>query len=156
MKGYPPAMMFYVVLALIAGLMIPIQGGANAEIGRRLGHPIHGAVMNFAVGAVALVLVAMLVVRELPPVGRAIGTGTPWWAWIGGLLGAAFVVIAVVATPKIGALNYMLCMLAGQLVAAILIDRFGLVGFPVRDLTLQRVIGVGVVIVGVGLVASAR
>ncbi|MBY0311837.1 MAG: DMT family transporter [Phycisphaerales bacterium] len=149
-------MMLYVMLAVVAGLMIPMQGGANAEIGRRLGHPIHGAVMNFVVGATVLVIAALAVVREVPPIGRAMGGGTPWWAWIGGLLGASFVFIAVVATPKIGALNYMLCMLAGQLVAAILIDRFGLVGFPMRELTTQRVIGVLVVIVGVGLVASAK
>lgn len=156
MAGYAPAMMLYVLLAVVAGFLIPIQGGANAEIGRRFGHPIHGAALNFVVGATVLVLLALAVARELPPIGRAIGSGTPWWAWIGGLLGATFVFIAVVATPRIGALNYMLCMLAGQLIAAILIDRFGLVGFPMREVTMQRVIGVLVVAAGVGLVATSK
>ncbi len=146
-------MIHYLGLALLAGLLIPFQAGANTEIGRRLGHPLHGAVTNFLVGAAVLLLAAAFVARELPPYARVVANGgTPWWAWTGGLMGATFVLIAILAVPKIGSLNLQLLMLSGQLVAALAIDRFGLVGIAAREVTPLRLIGVGFVIFGALLV----
>lgn len=140
------------LLAFLSGTILPFQAGANAEIGRKLGHPLHGAVLNFVIGLLALLIASLAITRALPAPGKAIAAGVPWWAWVGGLCGAAYVVMTVFVGPRIGALNMLLAALVGQMVASIIVDKYGLVGFPVREITASRVVGVLLVMVGLFLV----
>src|SRR5690348_12594311 len=125
-------LLVYVLLAAAAGALVPVQTGANAELARRLGHPVLAALVNFTVGAVALAAATLAVTRPAGAVSRALGA--PWWAWIGGLLGATFVVVAVVVIRHVGATAQLAAMLAGWMIGALLVDRLGLLNLPVREL----------------------
>ena len=89
-------MPFAVIVALIAGAMLPIQAAVNARLGRTLGSPIWAAALSGAVLVIALAIAGLLAVRTLP---RTAGLETlPWWAWIGAEpVGADPQTIAVVA-----------------------------------------------------------
>ncbi len=76
----------------------------------------------------------------------------PWWAWVGGLIGAVMVTSAATAVPRIGVAAWVSAVIAGQLIAAVLYDQFGAFGQAVRPATPLRLAGVGFLIVGVYLV----
>jgi transporter family-2 protein len=137
-------------LVLVAGTLVAAQAGVNAQLARRLGDPVMAAFVSFAVGTLALGLVVLARRPALP--GAAALAGVPWWAWVGGLLGAFFVTVAVVAAPRIGAVTLVALMVTGQFVASLLLDRFGLLGFPERSVSWVRLAGVALLVAGVALV----
>jgi len=87
-------------LAVLVGVGLTLQVGINAIAGGRLGSPLLGAVMNFAVGLVALVAVAVVVA---PRPQSSSFASLPAWAWTGGLLGAAYVASTTILGPRLGA-----------------------------------------------------
>lgn len=73
----------------------------------------------------------------------------PWWGWIGGLLGAVYVLVTLTSAPDpIPPLT-----LTAAVVTSVLLDHFGLVGFEVRPLSLLRVPGCMLMIGWVVLIA---
>lgn len=138
------------LLGLAAGACIPVQAAMNASVGRALGRPEWAAQVNFAVGSVALAALLLLLRAPVPP--AAAWARAPWWAWAGGFLGAFFVAVTVVLTPRLGVLATLTLMLAGQLVASSILDHHGLLGLAARAFTPQRALGVALVVAGVLLV----
>jgi len=142
-----------IVLALLgvaAGAVIPVQATMNSAVGRALGRPEWAALVNFVVGSLALACL-LLVQRAAVPPGEA-WSRAPWWAWGGGFLGAFFVAVTVLLTPRLGVLATLTLMLAGQLVASSILDHHGLLGLAVRAFTPVRAAGVALVLAGVFLV----
>ncbi|MEM8834325.1 MAG: DMT family transporter [Planctomycetota bacterium] len=134
-------------LVLLVGMLLPLQAGMNAEFRRHAGHALLAGVTNFMVGLGAIVLVA-LVMRVSPPALSDLRQ-IPWWAWLGGTLGASLVVTSVIAAPKLGAAMLVACLVCGQLTGALLIDQFGIAGYPQRPITPMRLVGVLLLIAGV-------
>lgn len=137
-------------LAVAAGAMLPIQAGINAELAREIGGPARAAFISFAVGAIALAVVALLVTRGVPSVDRI--SAVPWWAWVGGLLGAFYVFGAIVTAPRLGAVLLIAAIVAGQSAASLVVDHFGWVGFAEHPITPGRIAGIALVAAGVVLV----
>ena len=138
------------LLALVTGAGLAVQGATNSELRRVLGVPVLAALISFLVGTAAL-LVALLVSREHLPGGGAAGA-VPWWGWIGGALGAAFVLMTVLVIPRAGAAATLGAGVAGQLLASVVLDSFGLLGVARHQLTVPRVAGVLLLLGGVVLV----
>jgi transporter family-2 protein len=126
----------YLVFALLAGAMLPIQFGINAQLAEWLGGSVRAAFISFVVGAMAL-LVAVLVAARV---------------WTGGLLGAFYVLGSIVTAPKLGAATLVALILAGQALASLAVDHFGWVGFDEQPVTLLRVLGMLLLAGGVALV----
>jgi bacterial/archaeal transporter family-2 protein len=139
-----------VLLALGLGILLPVQAGVNAQLRTVLGQPLAAALVSFLVGTAALALGATLGRTPLP-IGTALGT-SPWWHWVGGLIGAVYVAGAIVLAPRLGAATLTAAVVSGQMLASIVLDHFGWVGFPVHEITPQRLIGAGLIIGGVMLV----
>jgi bacterial/archaeal transporter family-2 protein len=132
-----------------AGCLVGMQAPINSRLGRAVGS-VQAATFSFLVGTAALVLLAAFVrggLGGLGHVGRA-----PWWALVGGLLGAVFVTVALVAVRTLGASGLTAVVIAGQLAISVVIDRFGLLGVVRQHVGAQRIIGLVVLAVGVLLV----
>jgi bacterial/archaeal transporter family-2 protein len=140
----------YVLFAVVAGAMIPFQAGINAQLAHWVGGPIRAAFVSFLVGTVALLLLAAVVRRPVPSVGKL--GDAPWWVWIGGLLGAFYVAGSIYAAPKLGAALLIAAVVAGQTAASVVIDQYGWVGFEEQHISAGRVAGVLLVAAGVTLV----
>src|SRR5215210_9231266 len=134
----PVAIWSYVVFALLAGAMLPIQFGINAQLAGWVGGPVRAAFVSFVVGALALLVAVLLTARGWPD--RA--GDAPWWVWTGGLLGAFYVLGSIVTAPKLGAATLVAMILAGQAIASLLVDHFGWVGFEEQPISLLRILGV--------------
>jgi transporter family-2 protein len=140
----------YFVLAFFAGVVLPFQAGINAQLAHWLHSPVRASLVSFFVGTVALLVLSLAVWRPLPSGARI--AGAPWWVWVGGLLGAFYVVGVVVTAPRLGAATLIALVVAGQAVASVLVDHFGLVGFKEHHATPGRIAGMALVVAGVTLV----
>jgi transporter family-2 protein len=107
--------------------------------------------ISFVVGALALFLVVLLFYRTAHTrTGEA-----PWWAWVGGLLGAFYVTATVVVPVRIGAAAFFGILVTAQLVMSVLIDQFGWLNFPKHAASPLRLVGVALLVGGVLLVRLA-
>ena len=143
-------MILFLLLALAAGVLLPVQAGLNAQLRSALGSPIAAAFVSFLVGTAALG-VATLLFRIPFPVVRAWAVTHPV-QWSGGMIGALYVLAAVVLAPKLGAGTLVAAVVAGQMITSLLLDQYGLIGFPVHSLSPLRLLGAVLVIVGVVLI----
>ncbi|CAK9891205.1 MULTISPECIES: DMT family transporter [Pseudomonas] len=146
-------------IALLAGAAVPFQAGSNAALGRLLGHPLWASLVSLAV-SVLMVIPALLVLRAPLPQLNALAQA-PWWAWLGGVAGVAYITAALVLTPKLGAAGFIVCVIAGQVLSSLIIDQWGLMGLTERPVNGLRLAGVGLIVVGMlvvqwGTSTSAR
>ena len=144
------------IAPLLAMLAVVLAGGAtalqaptNARLATAVTGPVNAAFVSFAVGTAALgILAAILHAR--PDITAA--KGLPWYAWVGGLYGAIFVVAATWAVPRLGVAMTITLMVGGQLLLSLALDHFGALGVPRQPLNIGRIAGVGLVLAGVLLV----
>jgi transporter family-2 protein len=139
------------LIAALTGALLTAQIGCNAMVGSRLGHPLWGSLANFAVGSAVLVAVTLALGLRWP--AAAAIAGVPAWAWIGGLFGATYIVSSTAIGPLIGGATFLALTVAGQMLSALLIDHYGWLGFPVREISLLRFTGALLVVAGVVLLA---
>lgn len=134
-------------LALLVGAAIAAQAGVNATLGKGLESPIHASLVSFAVGTLALAVVALVRPHDAFVGAPALG-GIPIWAWLGGFLGAFLVATSVEVAPRMGAASFLAAVIAGQLLTALVVDHFGWLGFEERILTWRRAAAVGLMLAG--------
>ncbi len=140
----------YILIALLAGAFLPTQAGINSQLRDWTGDPVLAALISFAVGTCALWVYSVAMRIPWPPLGTAVEL--PWWIWTGGLIGGFFVSMTVVLVPKLGAATMVGLMIAGQMIAGIVFDHYGLNGYPVRPTTILRMLGAVLLVTGVVLI----
>jgi bacterial/archaeal transporter family-2 protein len=140
----------YLLLAFVAGAMLPLQAGVNAELAQWVASPVRAAFVSFFAGTVVLLVASALVFKPLPSTGRL--GDAPWWAWIGGALGAFYVGAVIAAAPKLGAATLIALVVAGQSLLSLVIDHFGWIGFEEHRISAGRIVGMALVAGGVVLV----
>jgi len=137
------------VMAALVGAGLTVQVGMNATVRFAIGSPVLAAIINFLVGLAALAVVAVASGARWTPGSAAT---VPAWAWFGGLLGASYVAATTVLGPRLGAAAFLALTLAGQMVAALLVDHYGVIGFPESPLTPARMVGAVLLVLGVLLI----
>ncbi|MGB6066163.1 MAG: DMT family transporter [Desulfomonilaceae bacterium] len=142
--------LFYILLALVAGVCAPTQAGINSQLRLWTNDPVFAAMISFAVGTVALLFYVLLL--RIPWPALKIVFYSPWWIWTGGFLGAFLVAASIILVPKLGAATMLGIMVAGQMVAGVVLDHFGLVGYEVHPANLWRCLGALLVVCGVVIV----
>jgi transporter family-2 protein len=138
-----------VIVGIAAGGLVGLQAPINSRLGRTVG-TAQAATFSFLVGTAVLVVIASVWrggLGSLGHVGRV-----PWWALIGGLLGAVYVTVALVAVRTLGASGLTAVVITGQLAISVAIDRFGLVGVARQHIGVSRIIGLLLLVAGVVLV----
>jgi transporter family-2 protein len=140
---------FYLVLAVFAGGMLPLQAATNARLADSLGGPVWAAALSGLVLTIVLTLVASTASRGGP---RLDGLGAlPWWAWIGGFCGAVLLSVSTALIPRLGAEQMIALIMTGQVLGSIALDNFGLVGLARQPLDLKHAIAGGLLIIGAAL-----
>lgn len=144
-------MKFLILLAVVAGGLLPLQSCLNARLRGPLGGPFPAALVSFSAGLLALLVVCW--VSRVPWPAPGVARQIPWWAWVGGgLCGAIFVSANVLLTPRLGVTTTLVAALAGQLVVSVVMDHFGAFGLVERPATWLRMAGLGLILGGVLLV----
>lgn len=132
------------VIVVLAGASTVAQTAMNAQLRASLGHGLLGAGINFLVGIVTLA--TLILVMRIPFPSVQMLAQVPTWAWFGGVLGAFFVGALTFAGWELGAVMVVVLVVTGQLLASLVMDHFGWLGYPVRPISFSRVLG-GVLLV---------
>ena len=140
----------WAVLAIVAGAALPVQGAVNAQLRADLDAPVAAGAWSFVVAAAAMLAVLAL----SRPRGARLDRlgGVPWWGWLGGLCGAAYVTSVFLLIPEIGVAPTIGLTVAGQQLASVLVDRHGLLRLPQRAISRKRLSGVALLLAGVALI----
>lgn len=140
--------LLYALLPLIGGAMIAVQAPVNARLRVVLGSPLGSAVISFA-GGLLVLLLGLIAVGEVGRLSAA--GGGPWWAYLGGALGAFFVVATLLAAPRIGVTATFVSVVLGQVAAAALIDRNGWLGQRAIPFTPGRAVALALLVLSLVL-----
>ena len=138
-----------VLIGAGAGCLVGMQAPINSRLGKSIGS-LQAASFSFLVGTLALVSLTFVLHGGLGSFGQ-LGR-VPWWALIGGLLGAVYVFVALQAVRTLGASGLTAVVIAGQLLISVAIDRFGLLGVAKQSIDVQRIVGLVLLVAGVALV----
>ena len=133
-------------LALVAGIAVAFQGATNQGL------------LKFAGIGPALIVNTVVVLIGATGLWLATGAkttffpaGASWTLYLGGVFGFVIIAAAVLVFPRLGAAYAIALMVCGQCLAAMIIDHYGLLGMERSPATLQRVLGVLLVVAGVAV-----
>lgn len=130
-------------------MQAPINGFLGSQIGR-----FQAALVSFVVGTVLLLAITFLFAG-----GFSAGTGVgvvSWKYFLGGLLGAAYVVTVIFTVKTLGAGGVTAATITGQLTAAVLLDLFGAFGLEKQPLNFTRIAGICLLAAGTYLIVADR
>lgn len=136
-------------LAALAGAMVAAQPAFNAQLAGHLGSPLRAALVNFTAGAAIMLTVtgALAFRAGLPTLSQIDKVPLHLWV-VGGALGAFFVSVAAWGAPKLGVGAFFAFVIAAQLITAMALDHFGLLGLDARPATWMRWAGAVLLIAG--------
>lgn len=136
-------------LTVVAGGWIALQSPINSHLGRHVG-AIQGAFVSFVVGTLLLLVAATFARGGLGQIGEV--RDVSWIYVTGGVLGAGYVTVALLAVRPLGTGGVIAATIAGELTVAVLIDQFGWFGVERHAISLGRVVGIALLAAGVLLV----
>jgi len=131
-----------IALTILAGGAISLQSYLNGKLGAEVGSPTIAAAINNGVAFVATIA-TVLATRALPRARarlRALGR-PPAWHFLGGLGGAALVLVSATAAPEVGVALLTVALVCGSTGGSLPVDAAGL-GPAGRPITQPRIAGV--------------
>ena len=141
---------FLYVLALGAGVSVATQQVLNGNLRTALASPAWAGLVSYAVGLFTMI-VAVLALGERVPSWKTMAD-VPWYAWSGGMFGGAFILLAILLIPSLGAATLFALVIAGQVLAAVTLDHFGAFGLTPHPISAARLAGAVLLIAGVVLI----
>ncbi|MBW4470263.1 MAG: DMT family transporter [Stenomitos rutilans HA7619-LM2] len=144
----------YLLAALAGGAVLPVQVALNTLLRRYVGEPMQVTFISYVAGSVASLAICVFAQYPLPAMAAL--TQTSWWMWVGGCLGTFYVWSTIFATPQIGATLALALTIAGQMIAALLLDHYGAIGLTRYAASPTRIAGAVFVVLGVSLVAYGK
>lgn len=115
-----------------------------------VGGPVSAALVSVGVSMAGLLTLALVIRAPLPSAGRL--AAAPWWVWVGGVLGAGFVLASLALVSRLGAAVLFALVVVGQMLASLLLDHFGALGAAQHTISPLRVLGAALLIAGVVLI----
>ncbi len=143
----------FIFLGLCVGASIASQTGVNATLRMALHSPIQAAFFSFLIGTLFLGVLVFLNGGRWFIESRL--ASLPWWAWLGGFLGACNIAVSIFLAPRLGALLLAVSVVTGQIIASLVFDHLGALGYPKIELSITRVLGSVLVFIGLLLVAHS-
>ena len=143
--------MIYSLWAFCAGMAFTIQSGLNSQLRQVIGNPIQASFFSYLGGTVTMLICLIFGSMSVLPSVSILGK-IRWWQMTGGMFGAFYVYAIIMTVLKIGSANMFSLIVAGQLLLAVIFDHFGLLGFNVHKLTVLRLLGVVVMVMGVYMI----
>jgi bacterial/archaeal transporter family-2 protein len=140
------------LFAILAGISNPLQSGSNSELMKATNAPVVAAFVVYAIGSVCLLAcIPLFGFSAREAFGKL--SGVPWWAFIGGICNALFLMASLLVTKRLGSGTFTVLVVVSAVLTSLALDHFGLLGFEVRSVTWPRFLGGLLAIGGVFLIA---
>jgi len=139
--------------SLLAGGLLAVQAGANAQLSKATGSPFAATTLQLSVGTLALLVLALLTgtltaIAALPRV--------PWWHAVGGVASAFYVVSTILLFPRLGAIVSVGLFIAGQMLASFALDVTGLAGGMPRAIDAPLATGMLAILAGAAIIVRGQ
>jgi transporter family-2 protein len=135
--------------AISAGLGLSLGLVLNVRLAGHSGQPVLASLINFLVGTTVTLSLALLGQASFP-------AGAEAWMWLGGAVGAGYVVLTLFTARLLGVAASTAGVTLGQILGARIIDAFGLLGQPVRPVSLTAILGAALLVAAVLILARER
>jgi transporter family-2 protein len=99
-------------------------------------------------------MVPLVLLLRLPLPEAASFARPRWWFWLGGVLGVGYLTVSLVLAPRIGVAAMIAAVVAGQMLASLLLDHFGWLGLAREPATPWRLLGALLIVAGVVLLRN--
>jgi len=138
------------ILAVLSGAVAPLQVGINAQLAKTMLHPLQATVVSFIIGTLGVTAVTFACRVPMPALMQSLQA--PPILLTGGLLGVFMVMSAITTAPRLGAAVFISASIAGQMIASLLMDYYGVMGYAAQPISLTKILGVLFVMAGVFLI----
>jgi transporter family-2 protein len=132
--------------ALAIGLLVPLQAIINSKLSANIGGSTQAALISFTGGFLIFALVGIFNYANLPSLATVMKQ--PPMLLSGGIIGAVFVLSAIIIVPKLGSTSWIALIVTGQLISSMILDHYGMLGLDVKLITLQKVLGAVLLLIG--------
>jgi transporter family-2 protein len=139
-------------LILVAGALQAWGPPMNGVLRNALSNPWLASLVSFLPIVAFLGVLLLCAPRPLPTLDGV--TGMPWWAPLGGLVGAFAVVAGLLFVNQVGAGPFAGLTITANILMSLVIDHFGLFGMEVHHLNIGRVVGGLLMVGGIALIAT--
>lgn len=136
----------WIVLAFLSGTFLPIQAGLNSRLGKAAESPVYASMFSFVVGTIGLLVYILLTRQSISWAGVK---DAPSYVWLGGLLGAFYVTVIILAFPKLGPGLTFGLVVAGQMIVSVLLEHNNILVAQQNPINVMKLLGIGLVIAGV-------
>ena len=142
-----------ITLAFAIGAALSLQPPINTVMARTVGNPLLASSISIAISLAFVITVWLAFSRGAGDLSRL--TLLPWWVTLGGVIGVFFVLGGVTISREMGIALFFVCVVAGQLVGSTLVDQFGAFGSPQKPITMLKLAGIALVLLGAALVRTS-
>lgn len=142
---------FWQLMAVLSGCMSASITGAYAQLAGIVGNPVQATTVAFFVATIALLLFCTCL-GKTKLVAKALNREYPWWMWTGGLCGAAIVFGNAWLVAHVGVGVFTMALLVGQLGLSMLMEHYGWLGAPRKQVSWTKIIGILLMLAGVALI----
>lgn len=139
----------WILITFIAGAFLPIQAGLNAKLGKAGQSAVHASLTSFIVGTLALGLYILVTRQAVSWEGLK---AAPAYAWMGGLLGAFYVTVIVLAFPQLGPGLTFGLVVTGQMVFSLILEHYNILVASPSPISWYKILGVALIVGGVLLI----
>ena len=136
-----------ILVAAIGGIAIVVQAQLNGMMDKGMG-TVESVFITYGIGGLIITLV-MVGMRG----GNLAGfRELPWYVTLASVCGLIIIGSISYSVPRLGLVAALTVLVASQFITGALFDHFGILGAELRPLTLQKLLGVVIVLVGVWLI----
>src|SRR6204780_570379 len=137
---------------VLGGALQSCGAAMNAQLFQSLGNKWLANAVSFALILAFFICVFAMVPHPLPTAGGL--AKMPWWAPLGGLVGAVQVYAGLTLVQRVGAGPFVGLTVSAALITSLVVDHFGLLRMPVHPIGAWRIVGAALMIGGITLIAK--
>lgn len=126
-----------VILAVVSGISMAVQGSLNSVLGKYVGK-VEATLFVHIIGSIAIGAVLLLGFGK-GNLGNFVNA--PWYSFLGGLISVLIIYGVISSIPKVGVALATTAIIIGQVSTALLIDHFGLFGLEKISFTWMKLVG---------------
>lgn len=138
----------YILLAVFTGITGAIYPLINVVLSAAVGTSIETTVVVFASGSVCFLLINLVKNKGLGGM-KNIRTGTKWWHFLGGLMGATTSYFQLFSLPILGSVVNSVSLVIGRLLMAMTFDSTGIMEVPKAKVSTRRIIGFILIVISI-------
>ncbi|RDI46353.1 DMT family transporter [Nocardia mexicana] len=151
----PIAIGLVYLFILVGGGLRSVEAGCQNTLMNHMKNMWLCAVISYAVALTGFSIFLALSTKSPWPTLDDV-RAMPWWAPFGGLIGGAAVLGMIAVARYVGVATFSALVIVGEMVVALVMDHFGLMGFEQHSATVPRFVACGLITMAIYLMSDTR